>query len=111
MKQPSNKETVKRLYNEYKEQYLNEIYDTPLKYNKESNTKYIIYDKEGNELSYFLFRFMYDIDKSPVDYKKYKLDRYWNVSWYWIDGLFKEQKNAQNFIRVTSTAFKIVDDF
>ena len=111
MKQPSNKETVKRLYNEYKEQYLNEIYDTPLKYNKESNTKYIIYDKEGNELSYFLFRFMYDIDKSPVDYKKYKLDRYWNVSWYWIDGLFKEQKNAQNFIRVTSTAFKIVYDF
>jgi len=111
MKQPSNKEVVKRLYNEYKEQYLNEIYDTPLKYDKESNTKYIVYDKEGNELAYFLFRFMYDLDKSPVNYKKYKLDRYWDVSWYWVDNLHKEHKNAQNFIRVTSTAFKIVDDF
>jgi hypothetical protein len=111
MKQPNNKEVVKRLYNEYKEQYLNEIYDTPLKYNKESNTKYIVYDKEGNELAYFLFRFMYNIDKSPVDYKKYKLDRYWNVDWYWIDKLPKEYKTTQNFIRITSTAFKVVDDF
>jgi hypothetical protein len=108
---PSNKEVVKRLYNEYKEQYLNEIYDTPLKYNKESNTKYVVYDKEGNELAYFLFRFMYNIDKSPVDYKKYKLDRYWNVDWYWVNNISKEEKNAKNFIRITSTAFKVVEDF
>lgn len=107
----SNKEVVKRLYKEYKEQYLNEIYDTPLKYNKDSNTKYIVYDKDGNELAYFLFRFMYNINDSPVDYKKYKLDRYWNVDWYWVDGLSKEYKTAQNFIRITSTAFKIVDNF
>jgi hypothetical protein len=111
MKQPSNKETIKRLYNEYKEQYLNEIYDTPLEFKKDSNTKYIVYDKDGNELAYFLFKFMYNINQSPVDYKKYKLDRYWNIDWYWIDRLPKEQKNAQNFIKVTSTAFKIVDDF
>jgi hypothetical protein len=108
---PNNKETVKHLYNEYKEQYLNEIYDTPLGFKKESNSKYIIYDKQGNELAYFLFRFMYDINKSPIDYKKYKLDRYWDVSWYWINDLSKEYKTAQNFIRVTSTSFKIVDDF
>jgi hypothetical protein len=111
MKQPSNKETVKRLYNEYKEQFLNEIYDTPLEFKKDSNTKYIVYDKEENELAYFLFKFMYNINDSPIDYKKYKLDRYWNVDWYWIDKLPKEQKTAQNFIKVTSTAFKIVDDF
>jgi hypothetical protein len=72
---PNNTETVKHLYNEYKEQYLNEIYDTPLEFKKDSNTRYTVYDKEGNELAYFLFMFMYNIDKSPVDYKKYKLDR------------------------------------
>jgi hypothetical protein len=108
---PNNKEIIKRLYNEYKEQYLNEIYDTPLEFKKDSNIKYIVYDKEGNELAYFLFKFMYNIDNSPINYKKYKLDRYWNIDWYWIDKLPKEQKNAQNFIRVTSTAFKVVDNF
>ena len=111
MKQPSNKETIKRLYNEYKEQYLNEIYNTPLEFKKDSNIKYIVYDKDGNELAYFLFRFMYNINDSPVDYKKYKLDRYWNVDWYWVDNLSKDQKTVQNFIRITSTAFKIVEDF
>lgn len=111
MKQPSNKEIIKRLYNEYKEQYLNEMYDTPLEFKKDSNTKYIVYNKDGNELTYFLFTFMYNVDKFPVDYKKHKLDRYWDISWYWVDKLPKEQKNAQNFIRVTSTAFKIVNDF
>jgi hypothetical protein len=58
-----------------------------------------------------LFSFKYDINNSPVDYKKYKLDRYWDVNWYWVDKLPKEYKTTQNFIRVTSTAFKIVDDF
>jgi len=111
MKQPSNKETIKRLYNEYKEHYLNEIYNTPLEFKKDSNIKYIVYDKDGNELAYFLFRFMYNINDSPVDYKKYKLDRYWNVDWYWVDNLSKDQKTVQNFIRITSTAFKIVEDF
>ena len=111
MKQPNNKETIKRLYKEYKEQFINELYDTPLEFKKDSNTKYIVYDKDGNELAYFLFRFMYNINDSPIDYKKYKLDRYWNIDWYWIDGLSKDEKNAKNCIKVTSTAFKIVDDF
>lgn len=107
----SNKETIKQLYQEYSKLYLNELYDKPLLFNKQDNTKYTVYDKDGNELAYFLFSFMYDIDNSPVDYKKYRLDRYWNIDWYWIHKLPKEYKTTQNFIRVTSTAFKIVDDF
>jgi hypothetical protein len=66
----SNKETIKQLYQEYSKLYLNELYDKPLLFDKQDNTKYIVYDKDGNELAYFLFSFMYDIDNSPVDYKK-----------------------------------------
>lgn len=106
----NNKELIKKLYKEYKKEYLNEIYDTPLEFKKESPTKYNVY-RDSKELAYFLFTFKYDINNSPVDYKKYKLDRYWSVDWYWSPKVPKEEKNAKNFIRVTSTAFKIVDDF
>lgn len=106
----NNKGLIKKLYEEYKKEYLNEIYDTPLQFKKESNTKYIVY-KDDKELAYFLFTFKYNINDSPVDYKRYKLDRYWSIDWYWSQNISKEEKNAKNFIRVTSTAFKIVDDF
>ena len=106
----NNKELIKKLYEEYKKEYLNEIYDIPLEFKKESNTKYIVY-KDNKELAYFLFTFKYDINNSPVDYKRYKLDRYWGIDWYWSQEVSKEEKNAKNFIRVTSTSFKIVDSF
>jgi hypothetical protein len=106
----NNKELIKKLYEEYKKEYLNEIYDIPLESKKESPTKYLVY-KDNKEIAYFLFTFKYDINNSPVDYKRYKLDRYWSVDWYWSKDTPKEDKNAKNFIRVTSTAFKIVDDF
>lgn len=105
-----NKELIKKLYQEYKLNYLNELYDTPLNFKKESNTKYTVYNNE-EPLAYFLFTFRYDINNSPIDYKKYKLDRYWDVSWYWVDSLSKIEKNTKNFIKITSTSFKVVDDF
>jgi hypothetical protein len=106
-----NKNVVKKLYEDYKIQYLNELYDSPLNYMKESNMKYVVYSDDKNPLAYFVFSFMYNINDSPVDYKKYKLDKYWDVSWYWAQELPKEEKNTKNFIKVTSTAFKIVNDF
>lgn len=105
------KDTISRLYKEYKGSYLNELYDTPLEFKKESNTKYFVYKESGEELAYFLFSFMYNIDDSPINYKKYKLNKYWDISWYWINGLSKEDKTVKNFLKITSTAFKIVDDF
>ena len=88
---PSNKETIKRLYQEYKESYLNELYDTPLVFKKDDNTRYTVCNESGEELAYFLFRFMYNIEDSPVDYKKYRLDKYWNVSWYWLKIFLKRK--------------------
>jgi hypothetical protein len=105
-----NKELIKKLYQEYKQNYLNELYDNPLQFKKDNNTKYVVYSND-KELAYFLFTFRYDINNSPIDYKKYKLDKYWDVSWYWVDSLPKIEKNSNNFIKVTSTSFKIIDDF
>ena len=35
-----NKTLIKKLYEEYKSQYLNELYDTPLQFEEELNNKY-----------------------------------------------------------------------
>jgi hypothetical protein len=107
----SSKQVIEKLYRQYKEAYLNELYDSPLPYKKEDSTRYTVYSQDGKDVAYFLFTFMYNINDSPVDYKKYKLDKYWDVSWYWSQNLPKEEKNKSNFIKVTSTSFKIVDDF
>jgi hypothetical protein len=110
MNHPNNKETVKRLYKEYKEQFINELYDTPLEF-KKNNNSYTIYKENGDELAFFTFRFEYNIDNSPIDYKKYKLNKYWDINWYWSSNVKEKEKNTKNFIKVTSTAFKVVDDF
>lgn len=105
-----NKNVIKKLYEEYKTQYLNELYDTPLQF-KIDNNSYTVYKENGNELAFFTFRFEYNMEDSPVNYKKYKLDKYWDINWYWSSDIKEEEKNTKNFIKVTSTAFKIVDDF
>jgi hypothetical protein len=110
MNHPNNKETIKLLYKEYKEQFINELYDTPLEF-KKNNNSYTVYKENGDELAFFTFRFEYNIDNSPIDYKKYKLNKYWDINWYWSSNVKEEEKNTKNFIKVTSTAFKVVDDF
>lgn len=105
-----NKETIKKLYNEYKKEYLNELYDTPLKFEKENNS-YTVFKDNGDKLAFFTFRFEYDIDNSPINHKKYNLDKYWNINWYWDSNLEEDEKTKFNFLKVTSTAFKIVFDF
>ncbi len=104
------KDLIKELYKEYRKNYLNELYDTPLNF-KQHNNSYKVYDDNENEIAYFQFTFMYNINHSPIDYKKYKLDKYWDVSWYWSQNTPKEEKNTKNFIKITSTSFKIIDDF
>ena len=105
-----NRDYIKEFYNTYRKEYLNELYDTPLKFEKEDN-RYRVFNESGDEIAYFLFTFMYDINNSPIDYKKYKLDRYWDVSWYWSQNISKSEKNTKNFLKITSTSFKILDDF
>jgi hypothetical protein len=105
-----NKEIIKKLYNEYKSQFLNELYDTPLNFKRDNNS-YVVFKENGDELAFFTFRFEYNISDSPVNYKKYKLDKYWDVNWYWSSDLDEKEKNTKSFIKVTSTAFKIIYDF
>ena len=81
-----NKELIKKLYEEYKIIYLNEIYDTPLQFKKESNTEYIVCKENGDELAYFYFKLEYEIDKSSIDFRRYKINNYWEVNW--LQGIF-----------------------
>jgi hypothetical protein len=106
MKQPSNKEVVKRLYNEYKEQYLNELFDTPLEYNQIESTKYQV-----SNLAIFIFKREYMFSDVPFDTNMYRIPFYWSISWMWDDKLAEDEKTLKNWLKVMSTSFKIVDDF
>ena len=106
MKQPSNKEVVKRLYNEYKEQYLNEIFETPLEFKQIDSTKY-----QAGNLAIFTFKREYDFSSVPFDTTMYKIPFYWGISWIWINDISEEEKTIKNWLKVTSTSFKIIDDF
>jgi hypothetical protein len=103
---PNNKETIKRLYNEYKEQYLNEIFETPLEYSQIEPTKYQV----GN-LATFIFKREYTFSDVPFDTTMYKIPFYWNISWMWGNNLSEEEKTLTNWLKVMSTSFKIVNDF
>jgi hypothetical protein len=103
---PNNKETVKHLYNEYKEQYLNEIFETPLEYNQIEPTKYQV----GN-LATFIFKREYIFSDVPFDTTMYKIPFYWSISWMWDNELPEEEKTLTNWLKVMSTSFKIINDF
>lgn len=103
---PSNKETIKRLYNEYKEQYLNEIFETPLEYNQIESTKYQV-----SNLATFTFKKEYIFSDVPFDTTMYKIPFYWSISWIWNNELSKKEKTLINWLKVMSTSFKIVNDF
>ena len=103
---PSNKETIKRLYNEYKEQYLNELFETPLNFERIDSTKYQV-----ENLAVFIFKREYDFSSVPFDTIMYKIPFYWNVSWLWDINLSEEEKTLKNWLKVMSTSFKIMDDF
>jgi hypothetical protein len=106
MKQPSNKETIKRLYNEYKEQYLNEIFETPLEFKQIEPTKY-----QAENLAIFIFKREYNFLDVPFDTNMYKVPLYWSISWVWNNELPDEEKTLKNWLKVMSTSFKIVDNF
>jgi len=103
---PNNKETIKRLYNEYKEQYLNEIFEAPLEYSQIEPTKYQV----GN-LATFIFKREYTFSDVPFDTTMYKIPFYWSISWMWGNNLSEEEKTLTNWLKVMSTSFKIVNDF
>lgn len=104
-----HKTLIREYINEFKNQYLNELYDSPLDYFIVNDYRYNIL-LDGDVVAIVNFRNQYDIDRAPIDHKKYSLSKYWDVSWEWGD-ISREQKTSQNFIKVTSTLFKIVYSF
>ena len=102
----SNRETIKRLYNEYKEQFLNEIFETPLEFKQIDPTKYQV-----ENLAVFTFKREYDFSSVPFDTTMYKIPFYWSISWMWNNNISEEEKTIKNWLKVTSTSFKIIDDF
>ena len=103
---PSNKEVVKRLYQEYKQEFINEIFETPLEFKQIDSTKYQV-----ENLATFTFKREYNFSDVPFDTDMYKIPFYWSISWLWDINLPEDEKTIKNWLKVTSTSFKIVDDF
>jgi hypothetical protein len=103
---PNNKEVVKRLYQEYKQEFINEIFETPLEFKQIDSTKYQV-----ENLATFTFKREYNFLGVPFDTDMYKIPFYWSISWLWDINLPEDEKTIKNWLKVTSTSFKIIDNF
>ena len=104
-----NKQLIREYIKKYYSQFLNELYDSPLDFFKSGDFEYKIL-LDGDVLAIVSFRNQYDIDRAPIDHKKFSLSKYWDVSWKWGE-ISDKLKTTSNFIKVTSTLFKIVYSF
>ena len=104
------RDQIVKLFEEYKKLFINELYDTPLKYKTYDDKRYQIL-QDDKVLANVSFHPQYGVEESPIDYKKYNINRYWDISWGWGEEINKELQTQQNFIKVTSTMFPIVEKF
>ena len=91
---------------------INESFDKPFNnIEKINNTKYVV--NEDDVEAVFTFKVFFNTDlaleKYPINNNEIKV--YYEVSWAWGYNMSDELKNVYNWIRMTSTTFKILDDF
>lgn len=104
-----NKHLIGEYIKKYYSQFLNELYDSPLDFFKSGDFEYKVL-LDGDILAIVSFRNQYDIDRAPIDHKKFSISKYWDVNWKWGE-ISDKLKTTSNFIKVTSTLFKIVYSF
>ena len=101
---------IKKYVKEYQSMFLNELYDSPLKFKTYDDKRYQIL-QGGEILANVIFHPQYGVDNSPIDHNRYNISKYWDISWRWGDDIDKSNQNVSNFIKVTSTMFPIVEEF
>ena len=53
MNTTKNKQVIRTLYETYRKEYLNELYDTPLQYKQQDASKYNVLNDDSTSIAYF----------------------------------------------------------
>ena len=53
MNTTKNKQVIRTLYETYRKEYLNELYDTPLQYKQQDASKYNVLNDDNTSIAYF----------------------------------------------------------
>jgi hypothetical protein len=109
-----NKQEIISFYKLYKNQILNEMkeyLDMPLK-NIKKIGKYEYNVSEGNIEAKFIIRPKYfsDSHKGHNFFPK-NIDKTFDISWSFSNEMVQNDKTPQSFLRVTATAYKVLNDF
>jgi hypothetical protein len=109
-----NKQEIISFYKLYKNQILNEMkeyLDMPLK-NIKKIGKYEYNVSEGNIEAKFIIRPKYfsDSHKGHNFFPK-NTDKTFDISWSFSNEMVQNDKTPQSFLRVTATAYKVLNDF
>jgi hypothetical protein len=109
-----NKQEIISFYKLYKNQILNEMkeyLDMPLK-NIKKIGKYEYNVSEGNIEAKFIIRPKYfsDSHKGHNFFLK-NTDKTFDISWSFSNEMVQNDKTPQSFLRVTATAYKVLNDF
>ena len=109
-----NKQEIISFYKLYKNQILNEMkeyLDMPLK-NIKKIGKYEYNVSEGNIEANFTIRPKYfsDSHKGHNFFPK-NTDKTFDISWSFSNEMVQNDKTPQSFLRVTATAYKVLNDF
>lgn len=93
-----------------KECLINEVFDVPFNNLSKTDDNTYIVDENGIGIKY-TFRGRYDSEIIPKNYVKNDIGLFYEISWDWVKDVLEELKTTTNWIRSTSTSFKVLDDF
>jgi hypothetical protein len=109
-----NKQEIISFYKLYKNQILNEMkeyLDMPLK-NIKKIGKYEYNVSEGNIEAKFIIRPKYFSDSyNGHNFFPKNADKTFDISWSFSNEMVQNDKTPQSFLRITATAYKVLNDF
>jgi hypothetical protein len=101
---------VVNIYKIIKDFLLKEVYDKP--FNNLSKIDYNTYivDEDGFGVKYNI-KDRYDVEIIPKNYIKEGVEVFSEISWEWTKETPQELKTVYNWLRSTTTSFKVIDRF
>lgn len=108
-----DKELIRKILKEelFTKYQIDESFDKPFSsFKKRTDFNYIV--NEDGVIGEFIFINKYNTHELPNDIiDNSKVDIYYELIWRWGENMDKKLKTVENWVKMTTTSFKIIDDF
>jgi hypothetical protein len=108
-----NKKLIQKIIKEeiFVKYQINESFDIPFNNIKRIDSYNYIVDEDGVQ-GIFTFHVLFNNNElNDYDFYNKKIDTYYELSWIWGSNMKPELKTTSNWIKMTTTSFKIIDSF